>query len=114
MKSKVFIVCEPTTRKDGELVPAVDLTPATEWGEPVVLLQQQQSFIGPAMTVQILNDKLSSFTDDDFLVPIGDPALMCAAAMVAASYNNGRVRMLKWDRKLGKYFPILVDINGRT
>jgi hypothetical protein len=110
---KVFIVCEPTVRLNGEFVQAVDLTPALEWGEPVVLLQQQQSFIAPTMTTHTLQNKLANFSEDDYLVPIGDPALMCVAAMVAGSFNNGRVKMLKWDRKIKKYFPVQVDINRK-
>ena len=114
MSSKVYIVCEPTIRREGEFVPAFDLTPAAEWGEPVVLLQQQQSFISSVQTIKNLRHKLKDFSDDDFLVPIGDPALMCVAAMIAGSLNSGRVRMLKWDRKIGKYFPILIDISERS
>ena len=111
--SRVFVVCEPTLKRGDQFVPAFDLTPAAEYGEPIVLLQSPQSFLSASMTVKLLREKLVDFSDEDYLVPIGDPALMCATAMVCSAANKGRVRMLKWDRKLQKYFPILVDLNGR-
>ena len=110
MKSKVYIVCEPSLRRGDQLVPAIDLTPAAEWGEIIILLNSPQSFISPEQTIKVLRDKMSDFCDDDFLVPVGDPALMCAVAMVASHINGGRVKMLKWDRRVMRYFPIAVNI----
>lgn len=108
VRKRVFIVCEPTHRIAGEQVSSVDLSPAADWGEPIILLQQKQSLLNPEPTVATLNEKLSDFGDDDYLVPIGDPVLMCAAAMSAAKHNAGRVKMLKWDRLLKKYIPIQI------
>lgn len=106
-KSKVYIVCEPTAKTpSGEHVRRIDLSPAAEWGEPVVLLSSHQSLLNPDPTVTTLYERLSKFCDDDYLVPIGDPALMCAAAMVAGRINGGRVKLLKWDRFMRKYIPI--------
>lgn len=110
--NKVFIVCEPTHRIAGERVSSVDLTPAAAWGEPVILLQSNQSLIDPSPTIDTLHVKLRNFADCDYLVPIGDPVLMCAAAMVAASYNSGRVKLLKWDRMLKKYLQIQINIKA--
>jgi hypothetical protein len=103
---KVYIICEPTRFQNGVEVKSVDLTPTTLWGEPVVLLPNMQSLISPESTVATLREKLATFDDSDFLVPIGDPVLMCLAATVASDVNNGRVAYLKWDRKLSAYVPI--------
>ena len=85
------------------------MTPAAEWGQPIILLQTKQTLLDPEPTIDVLHEKLKDFSDDDYLVPIGDPVLMCAAAMVAALYNEGRVKMLKWDRLCKKYIPIQID-----
>lgn len=110
MKNRVFIVCEPTRRIAGEQVGTVDLTPAAEWGNPIVLLQSNQSLLNTAPTIETLCEKLRTFDDNDYLIPIGDPVLMCMAATVAAMYNGGRLKMLKWDRLIKRYVPIQVDI----
>lgn len=109
-KGRVFIVCEPMRKgRDGERH-RTDLTPATEWGTPVVLLDYDQSGLNSAPTIATLDEKLADFCDDDYLVPIGDPVLMCAAASVAAFRNDGRVKLLKWDRNLSRYYPIQLVI----
>lgn len=108
MQKRVFIVCEPTHSIAGERISSVDLTPAVSWGEPIILLQSNQSLLNSDSTVKILNEKLADFNDNDYLVPIGDPVLMCAVSIIAAKNNGGRVNFLKWDRRQKKYFSILV------
>jgi hypothetical protein len=103
---KVYIVCEPTRMDNGVPVSLVDLTPAAQWGEPVILLPSTQTLLDPAKTIEVLRERLSTFDDSDFLVPIGDPVLMCMVAAIAAYANEGRVRFLKWERKLAAYIPI--------
>ena len=107
--NKVYIVCEPKKFNQGVEVRTVDLTPAAAWGEPVLLLPNTQVLLCPETTLHTLREKLVTFDDSDYLVPIGDPVLMCAAATVAAQMNNGRVAYLKWDRKISAYIPIRTD-----
>jgi hypothetical protein len=38
------------------------------------------------------------FTDDDFVVAIGDPVVIAVFTHAAAMVNSGRVKVLKWDR----------------
>lgn len=113
-KSTVYIVCEPTHSVGNATRPAMDLSPAAEYGELQVLMPQSQSMLSPVPTVRALKEKLRNFTDDDFIVPVGDPVLIATVAMVAAEQNGGRVKFLKWDRMLKKYFVIPVDTSGRA
>lgn len=108
--AKVYIVCEPKRRIAGEAVRSVDLTPAASWGEPIILLQNSQSSLDPSATIELLEERLAKFGEDDYLVPVGDPVLMCAAATIAAFRNSGRVKLLKWDRIQHVYIPIQMDI----
>lgn len=108
--SRVFIVCEPQRRNQEGKSVKLDLSPASEWGEPIILLAYDQSLPDATKTIRLLTDKLATFCDNDYLVPIGDPVLMCAATAVAAFRNSGRVKLLKWDRKHSAYFPIQLDI----
>ena len=71
------------------------------------------TFFAPVPVVRALREKLAGFSDDDYLVPIGDPAIMAAAAAIAASFNHGRVRLLKWDRERRIYWPVQLDISGK-
>jgi hypothetical protein len=108
--SKVFVVCEPISRKEG--IAKMDLSPAAEYGELEVLLAHTQSLFAPVPTVRKLREKLENYSEDDYILPVGDPVLMSTVAMVAGEMNNGRVKFLKWDRILRRYIVIQVDISG--
>lgn len=91
-----------------------NLLPATQFGELVFLLPPNaQITFSPGPSVERIRRNLKNFTDDDFLLLIGDPAAMAIAAAMAAQYNNGRFRLLKWDKREMKYYPILVDLNQK-
>lgn len=92
-----------------------DLTPATKYGEPVTLLQQakDQTF-APQPVLRQLKSKLRDFGAQDYLLLVGDPIAMALAVNVAASMNNGRVKLLKWSKRHEGYFPIEVDLYDRA
>lgn len=99
---------------NGEWQDVHDFSSCQTYGHLRVLLPS-----GPVMTatspmVHQLRRALQQFGDADYLVAAGDPAAIAAAAMVAARVNNGRVHVLRWDRKLGAYLPVLVDLNERA
>lgn len=103
MKSIVYAVCEPT---------GFDLSPAVEYGQIEVLLKHSQSLLAPVPTVRKLREALKDFSDDDYILPVGDPVLMSTVSMIAGEMNRGRVKFLKWDRVARKYLVIQVDTSG--
>ena len=113
-RGKVYAVQEVLRRDDssGQLVPAYDITPALEYGLLEFLMPGGRMMLSTAPVVASMRTKLKDFCDEDFILPIGDPAAICAASMIAASMNNGRVRVLRWDKFVQRYIPILVDINN--
>ena len=111
MAKNVYVVCEPTRIENNVRVKSVDVSPAAKWGKLVIVLQSSQSIIAPVPMVRTLNEALATFDEFDYLVPVGDPILMCAAASVAARNNNGRVKFLKWDRRNKDYMVVQIDLN---
>ena len=112
--STVYIVCEPVIKLADNTIKTMDLTPAREYGELVVLLPSSQSLLSTVPTVRTLREKLKNFSNDDYILPVGDPVLMSTVAMIAGEINNGKVTFLKWDRHVRKYITIQVDIYGRS
>lgn len=90
-----------------------NILPAKQFGEIEVLLPPGQIMFSPGPSVARLSQKLKSFTPDDFLLLIGDPAAIAIAAVIASEMSNGVFSMLKWDREHRQYFPIKVDIFRR-
>jgi hypothetical protein len=103
--AKVFVVQE-TMRHN--------VFPSQQFGDLVFLLPPQvQIGFSPGPMVNRMKRVLRDFTDQDYLLLIGDPAAMSIAAAIASQYNNGKFRFLKWDKREMKYYPIVVDLNQK-
>ena len=92
-------------------MPNHDIAPAMKFGEMKVLLPPYtQIAFSTAPTIRSLRIKLRHFSDDDFLLLTGDPVAIGLACSIAAAYNSGRYRVLKWDRRERMYIPVSIDI----
>ena len=61
-----------------------------------------------------LQQELKDFNDNDYLLLIGDPAIIAVAGAIAADINNSRFKVLKWDRNETKYYDIEIDLRNRN
>ena len=61
-----------------------------------------------------LKQELKDFNDNDYLLLIGDPAIIAVAGAIASENNNGRFKVLKWDRNEMKYYDIEIDLRGKN
>ena len=105
-KGKVYVIQE---------VAKFNVIPANEYGELVPLFEEgKQIMLSPAPAVRKAKEKLRNFSDDDFLLLIGDPSMIGLACAVASDNNRGKYKVLKYDRRSFKYFPIQIDLNERN
>lgn len=113
--SKVYIVQNPKRmNSEQELVNKFDLTPAKKFGELVFLLSANAKPFNPRPIVKELKRKLIDFSDNDYLLAIGNPLLMCWASALAAEANNGKVRMLQWNGSSSKYIIVNAQVLEET
>lgn len=92
--------------------PKFNLLPAAEYGELQTLLPPGQVMLATAPTIRVLRDKLRNFSDDDFLLAIGDPIAIGLSVALAAGFNGGKIKMLKWDRQEHRYYALEADLMG--
>ena len=88
---------------------------AEKFGDLKVVLPDNKQIVlssGP-LTIK-LNHTLKDFNDDDYLLLMGDPAIIALAGAVASDVNGGRFKILKWDRDEKKYYDIEIDLRGRS
>ncbi len=91
----------------GGFVSSLDLSEATQYGEIRYLLSPTaKPFINPKIINQ-LHDGLQDFSDDDFLLLIGNPAIIGMVSAIAAHYNNGNIKFLQWGKDT--YVPVTVE-----
>ena len=111
--SRVFVVQRPAyyDRDKRGWVNKYDLTPALEHGPLVFLLRPGNIFRDRIEdSVRRLGEALVDFGPDDFLLPVGDPVAIAAAAYIAARNAGGRIQILKFDRMDGgRYVPYVID-----
>lgn len=105
----VYVTQEPQARGGR---PMMDLSPAQEYGEMVFLLPPGPVALSPAPMIRDLRRALEGFTEDDYLLALGDPVAIGAATAVAAERTGGKVRMLRWDRRDHRYIEIKANMRG--
>mgnify|MGYP001174398327 FL=1 len=95
MSGKVFVVQEVSGR---------NILSAEKYGELELLLpNNSQIVLSSGPTVRRLNQKLKNFSDDDYLLLMGDPSAIGIACAIASSNNRGRFKCLKWDKREFRY-----------
>ena len=88
---------------------------ARSYGELVPVFEEgKQIMLSPAPATIKLKRILKDFNDDDYLLLIGDPAMIGLACSVASDVNMGRYKILKYDRRTFEYYPIEIDIHMRN
>lgn len=108
MNPRVFIPQEPRRRdqESGSWVPVFDLSPALKFGIIEILIPHGPVLLDTATLVTSLRERLKDYTEDDYIMCIGDPSAIAAAVLVAGMINDGCITLLKWDRQLKAYNPI--------
>lgn len=91
--------------------PHIDVRPAMEYGDLEVLVQRPgEPSLAPVPLVQELRHGLRNFGPDDYLLPTGSPAVIAAAAAIAARQSGGTLRVLLWDRHEKRYYTTTMEV----
>lgn len=99
------------TGADGRLVPKFNFSEAKKFGDIRIVLQASCNTLeNPDQIVESLHDELCDFTAQDYLLPLGNPALIGWATTVATYYAGGAVTILSWDRHNKQYRPVTVEL----
>jgi len=91
-------------------VPMINLHPATLFGEVVIMLPPNANRLHINPLVTALREQMKDFSPEDYVVAVGDPSLLAAAACIAVRKTNGLLRILKWDRQTSAYIPVEANV----
>lgn len=111
--AKVYVVQDPKVkdRATGDWESKYDVSPASHFGELVMMLPPGNVPMDMRPTIDKLTDMLREFTVEDHLLPLGDPIAIVTASLIAARQTGGRLSLLKWDRRLQQYRPYIVEVS---
>lgn len=106
--SKVYVVQDQLRKNkdNGRLERRFDLSPAGQFGELVYLLGSSASPFNSGHIIDQLRTGLGQYSDEDYLLLIGNPVLIGWAVAIAADVNGGFVRCLQWSGKDQKYIAV--------
>ena len=93
--------------------PKVDTLSARAWGHLDLLTSSfDQVHLDPGRIVSQMRRKLRHYNDEDWLLALGDPAIIGIAVAIASESNSGRINLLKWDKREKTYYPVNIKIRG--
>ena len=91
--------------------PKLNIVGAREYGEIKSLLPElSQIIFSPGPLIFKLRKLLKDFKPDDYLLLIGDPALIGVACSIVSDITNGKYNLLKWDKQERQYYPIKINL----
>lgn len=117
MRNPIVYVPQETmrlNRQTGEMESKFDLTPAAAFGTLKVVVNSPNTSLMTHHAVKHIRSQLRDYTDRDYILGTGSPATMMMVAMVAATINDGRVKLLQWDQRAKNYIVLEVDALGRN
>lgn len=82
----------------------ISILAASSYGSLEILCAPKVSMFDTSSLINDLRSKLLMFSDNDYILPMGDPALIGVVTAVASNFNDGYVKFLKWDRLEKQYF----------
>ena len=105
----VYVIQEIAGTKAGR--PKINILGAQKYGTIKVLLKEDSQMIfSPGPIIFQLTKLLKNFTNKDYLLLTGDPAIIGVACSVVSDITNGKYNLLKWDRQERTYYPIKINL----
>ena len=105
----VYVIQEIAGTKAGR--PKINILGAQKYGTIKVLLKEDSQMIfSPGPIIFQLTKLLKNFTNKDYLLLTGDPAIIGVACALVADITNGKYNLLKWDRQERTYYPIKINL----
>ena len=108
-KTTVYVVQEIAGTRFNS--PKINITGALEYGDFKFLLPElSQLMWSPGPLIFQLRKLLKDYTPDDYLLLVGDPAIIGVACSIVSDIKNGKYKLIKWDRQERKYYPIEINL----
>lgn len=110
----VWVTQVPNRRDKGgtnAMVPAVNISPASEHGEIRVLMPPNASFFATHDLVTQLRTGLRdyNFERGDSIIALGDPAVIAVTGAILSERHRS-FNILRWDKNIGRYVKIKVAL----
>ena len=72
-----------------------------------------QIIFSPGPLIFKLRKALKDFSEGDYLLLTGDPAIIGVACSIVSDMTNGKYNLLKWDKQEKQYYPIEINLHEK-
>ncbi|ABL96814.1 hypothetical protein BcepF1.083 [Burkholderia phage BcepF1] len=86
-------------------VPQFNITPAMQFGQLEMVLEEADDSRMIARLTPKIRERLAAFTENDFMVAMGNPAVIAICAAIVLRRQK-KLKMLQWDKKLEMYYQL--------
>jgi hypothetical protein len=108
----VYVIQAVPGTKEGR--PKINIVGAQEFGRIEILLDEdKQIMFSPGPIIRKLKRLLRNYTEKDYVLLTGDPAIIGVVCSIVSDMLNGKFKLLKWDRQERQYYPIEIDIHQK-
>jgi hypothetical protein len=108
-KPMVYVLQEIPGTRFGN--PKINIVGAAEYGEIRFLLPElSQIMWSPGPLIFKLRSLLKNYTPNDYLLLVGDPAIIGVACSIVSDITNGKYKLIKWDKQERRYYPIEINL----
>ena len=108
-KKIVYVIQELPGTTAG--APKINIMSAKEYGDIQFLLPElSQIMWSPGPLIFELRRKLKNYTPKDYLLLVGDPAIIGVACSIVSDITNGKYKLIKWDKQERRYYPIEINL----
>src|SRR6056300_1746324 len=92
----------------------INILSASDFGYLVICMPNygpdSQIIFSPAPFVFKMRKNLRDFRRQDYILLTGDPAIIGISCAIVSDQTNGQFKLLKWDRREAKYYPVGFDL----
>ena len=108
----VYVLQELPGTKAG--APKINIMSASKYGKFKFLLPEfSQIIFSPGPLIFKLRSLLKDYTEKDYLLLTGDPAIIGVACSIVSDMTNGKYSLLKWDKQDRMYYPIKINLHEK-
>jgi len=108
-KPIVYVIQEIPGTNEGR--PKINIIGASQYGEFKFLLPElSQIIFSPGPLIFKLRSLLKNYSQRDYLLLTGDPAIIGVACSIVSDITNGKYKLLKWDKQERRYYPIEINL----
>ena len=89
----------------------INILSASKYGHFVFCLEEySQILFSPQPFVNKMKKNLKDIREKDYILCMGDPAIISVSSALVGDFTRGKINMLKWDKQEKRYYPLSFNL----